>query len=130
MCHNAFGLLRKRRSSGGYISPGGDLFRYGYGVEKNEVYAYKLYQRAFVRCGESESDYGSTPDCAMRIGECELRGIGTEVDVDDAHVNLNFALMNFYRLRKGDPFVPGLIEKTKALIAEAEAILDKEIYMT
>ncbi len=105
----------------------GDLFRYGYGVEKNEIYAYMLYRRAFDRCGESESDYGSTPDCAMRIGECELRGIGTEIDVDDAHVKLNYALMNFYRIRKGDPFVPGLIEKTKKLIAEAEAILDAEI---
>ena len=105
----------------------GDLFLDGKGVMKNEKYAFLLYDRALVRCQESEEDAYSTADAAVRVGRCMLRGIGTEQNVEQAHALLNFALMNFYKRRRDDPYVAGLIENAKKLIAEAQEILDREI---
>ena len=105
----------------------GDLYLNGYGVEKNEKYAWMLYVRSLVRCREAEDENFCMADAQFRVGRCLLRGIGTEKDVESAHEELCCAIMNFYRRRRTDEFVGGLIRDTKELIAEAQEQLDGEI---
>lgn len=104
----------------------GDMYLNGYGADKNEKYAFLLYKRALERCQENGMDDERTADAQVRVGKCLLKGIGTKVDVEEAHVLLTFALINFYKRRKTDHFVANLIESTKELIAEAQERLDKE----
>ena len=102
----------------------GDMYQNGCGVDKNEKYAYLLYERALDRC--AEIDDACIADVQLRMGRCLLHGTGTAVDVERAHTLLNFALINFYKRRRTDNFVPGLIENAKSLIAEAQERLDRE----
>lgn len=104
----------------------GDMYLNGYGTDKNKKYAFLLYERALNCCLENENDGKCTADAQFRVGKCLLKGIGTKVDVEEAHVLLTFALLNFYKRRKSDNFVIGLIESTKKLIAEVQEQLDKE----
>lgn len=104
----------------------GDLYLNGYGVDKNEIYAFKLYARALESSENSEEYDPAMADSQFRVGKCLLRGIGTEKNVEEAHVLLSIALLNFYKRRKTDTFVSGLIRNTKELIAEAQEQLDKE----
>ena len=104
----------------------GDMYLNGYGADKNEKYAFLLYKRALERCQENGMDDERTADAQVRVGKCLLKGIGTKVDVEEAHGLLTFALINFYKRRKTDHFVANLIESTKELIAEAQERLDKE----
>ena len=107
----------------------GDQYLNGYGVEKNEAYAFQLYQRALERCAEEDEDrWGDTilPDAQFRVGKCLLRAIGTEKNAETAHRLLCLALVGFYTRRKTDPFVVDLIQNTKELIAEAQVLLDEE----
>ncbi len=102
----------------------GDMYLNGLSVEKNEKYAFMLYERA-----ESASEYSEsycTPDIKFRLGICLLYGIGTEIDVPLALENLTDALIGFYQRRKTDSFVGKLISSTKDLIAKATDILDNE----
>lgn len=104
----------------------GDMYLNGYGIYKNKKYAFLLYERALKCCQENEKDGECTADAQFRVGKCLLKGIGAKVDVEEAHVLLTFALLNFYKRRKNDNFVAGLIESTKKFIAEAQEKLDKE----
>ena len=104
----------------------GDLYLNGYGVDQNDEYAFMMYCRALQRAQESEADRPCIADTQFRVGKCLLRGIGIEKDIDEAHGLLSAALVNFYKRRKDDPFVAGLIEDTKKLIAEAQEQLDGE----
>lgn len=105
----------------------GDMYREGKGVEKNENYAFMLFSRALEACEAPRGDSYCLADAKFRVGECLLKGIGTDVEVEEAHELLCEALAGFYRRRKSDPFISGLIESAKELIAEAEEILDSEI---
>lgn len=102
----------------------GDMFLNGYAAEKNEKYAFRLYERALKRCQEEDDDGVCTADAQFRVGKCLLKGIGVKVDIEEAHVLLTFALLNFYKRRKTDSFVRGLIASTKELIEEAQKQLD------
>lgn len=102
----------------------GDMYQRGYHVETNPKYAYLLYTRALKAMDDSTHD--CMGDIQLRIGKCSLYGIGTAKDVERANGYLHTALLNFYRRRKTDPFVGGLIASAKALIAEAEALLDAQ----
>lgn len=105
----------------------GDMYRSGLAVEKNEKYAFILFRRAMASV-DADKDYDfCRADVLLRLGECELKGIGTSVDVENAHLLLQCSLAGFYERRKTDPFVSGMIKKVKALIQEAEAQLDEEI---
>ena len=104
----------------------GDMFLNGYAVEKNEAYAFQLYLRALDQAQMNDDQASAAADAQYRIGKCYLRGIGTEKDVEEAHVQLSFALLNYYKRRKTDEFARGLIQKTKELIAEAQTELDAE----
>lgn len=116
----------------------GDMYLNGYATEKNEKYAFNLYNRANERYitltrytnedYEEECEYSSIlGDVEFRLGKCYLKGIGTKIDFIMAHAHLLNALKDFYKRRKTDPFVKGLIEQTKELIAEVQQILDQEI---
>lgn len=104
----------------------GDMYLNGYGIDKNEKYAFLLYERALKCCQENGKDSECIADAQFRVGKCLLKGIGVQADVEEAHVLLSFALLNFYKRRKTDNFVAGLIETTKKLISEAQERLDKE----
>lgn len=103
----------------------GDMYENGYYVEKNEKYACMLYKRALAQADESDVD--CIGDIQFRLGKCWLRGIGTARIVEFAYPYLRSALENFYKRRKTDPFVGGLIKSAKEAIAEAEKELDSDI---
>jgi len=101
----------------------GDMYRDGKYVEKNIVYAEKLYQNAYDNSDEEEID----ADISLRIGQMWLN---SEIHEQNPEVALKFlqdALLGFYQRRKTDPFAGGLIKKTKKLISEAMARLDDEM---
>ena len=104
----------------------GDMCLNGYGVEKNEKFAFQFYVRALVRCRESEEDAFCLGDAQMRVGKCLLHGIGVDCDPVEAHKLLCSALINFYDRRKTDPFVSTLIRETKELVREVEDMLDED----
>lgn len=105
----------------------GDMYREGQAVEKNPKYAYLLYTRA-LDSAKRHREYAYTkPDVYYRLGVCRLRGLGTETDAEAAHHLLQKALDGFYARRKTDPFVHGLIAKTKDCLREAQRQLDTEI---
>lgn len=104
----------------------GDMYLNGYGADKNEKYAFILYQRALDHCIENHEDAICAADVQFRIGKCLLYGVGTDKDIEKAHELLSLALVNFYKRRKTDNFVIKLIESTKELLAEVQTLLDKE----
>jgi tetratricopeptide (TPR) repeat protein len=105
----------------------GDMYIQGYHVEKNERYAYQLYERAlFQAYGEDGRPDPVIADIMQRLGQCFLYGIGISPDVPKALTLLTNALSGFYYRRKEDPAAAELIENTKKSIAEAERILDEE----
>ena len=59
----------------------GDFYLDGYAVEKNEIYAFKMYERALERCGEWD-DNSAMPDAQFRVGKCLLHGIGTAKNIE------------------------------------------------
>lgn len=101
----------------------GDMYLNGYGVERNEKYAFLLYNRALRR---APADPDILADAQLRVGRCLVRGVGTERDVERGHALLCSALVNFYKRRKTDNYVFGQIQMTKELIAEAQKRLDME----
>ena len=104
----------------------GDLYLNGYGVAKNEEYAFIMYNRALQRAQESDQDQYCLADTQFRVGKCLLRGIGVPKNIEDAHTLLSLSLLNFYKRRKTDIFVGSLIKDAKELIAEAQQKLDGE----
>ena len=105
----------------------GDMYLHGYAIEKNPLYARILYQRALEICQNDEGDGENAyclPDVQFRVGKCFVRGIGIAPDAEKALPLLMAALCGFYGRRKTDPFVQGLIDGSKELIAEAERVLD------
>lgn len=104
----------------------GDMYLNGYGVNKNEDYAFILYQRALSCCQENSRDAVCIADAQFRVGRCYLDGIGTYKNTEKAHELLSLALVNFYKRRKKDYFVIELLQSTKKLLAQAQEQLDKE----
>ncbi|MCR5165169.1 MAG: hypothetical protein K6C40_14225 [Thermoguttaceae bacterium] len=106
----------------------GDMYLNGYGVDRNETYAFMLYERAWRTCEEENKKFGvshCTPDIQFRMGKCFLKGIGTPVDALLALDYLTQALCGFYKRRKTDPFVPGLIDGARELIERAQEMLNE-----
>lgn len=103
----------------------GDMFLNGYHVDENKQYAFILYNRALNALSDADDD--CLGDIQFRLGKCLLRGIGTARNVELSNAYLHTALLNFYKRRKIDPFVGGLIRAAKEYIEEAEALLDAEI---
>lgn len=108
----------------------GDMYLNGYSTEKNEKYAYMLYERAFKHASENPQDSDCLADTQFRVGKCLLIGIGTGVDIEKAHELLSLALIGFYKRRKTDPFVQELIKSTREMIDEAEAELNRGIFIS
>ena len=102
----------------------GDMFLHGLGTEQNEGYAFRMYMRSLARCHENEKEGSCIADVQLRVGECLLHGTGTAKDIDEAHVALSFALLNYYKRQKAGEGVAWLIAKAKKLIAEAQDLLD------
>ena len=107
----------------------GDMYLNGYHVEKNERFAYTIFDRALSICRNSENGDPSFPDVQFRVGKCLLYGIGVERNIEEANAILSFALLNFYHRRKSDPFVQSQIASTKKMIAEAQKFLDADAIM-
>ena len=111
----------------------GDMYDQGLAVEQNRTYAVKLYQRALDACETAKKDWETMEDAfcladvQLRVGQCWLAGDVLKKDPSKALQYLHSALEGFYKRRKTDPFVGGLITKTKGLIRQAEAALDKEV---
>ena len=98
----------------------------GYHVEKNDRYAFMLFDRALSICRDDDNAGYCLADTQFRVGKCLLYGIGVDRNIEAAHALLSFALLNFYKRRQTDPFVPGLIANTKKLLMEAQRFLDAD----
>ena len=105
----------------------GDMYLYGYGVDRNENYAYLLYDRALSRCQEEPDNNSCIGDVQLRIGKCLLKGIGVKINIEKAYEFLSFSLLNFYKRRKTDNFVSGPIRSAKELMAEVQEKLDADL---
>lgn len=105
----------------------GDMYQSGKHLEKNDRYAFILYDRAYQAINDDDENQFCRADILFRIGKCLVEGRGVKQDVQNGHRILSLALAGFYERRKTDPFVGGLIESTKKEIAKAEALLDKEV---
>ena len=104
----------------------GDMYRWGLYVEESETYALRLYFRALDAVNRPEEDDFCRPDILERIGEAFLDGMGVECDAKRALDLFMQALSGFYDRRKTDPYVSGLITRTKEKIQEALELLDGE----
>ena len=105
----------------------GDMYRNGYYVEQNEQHALHLYFVAMNRCMSDDYQGDAIADIDLRLGTAFLHSDVLEHDASNALFHLNRALTLFYQRRKVDPFVKGLIQSTKELIAEALQELDEEV---
>ena len=105
----------------------GDMYRTGKFVEKNDIFAIKLYFRALNAIMREDEDKFCLADIQLRIGRAFLEDKQIEFDPERALHFLTDALAGFYARRKTDPFVKGLIIEAKELIAQAAAALDKEV---
>ena len=105
----------------------GDMYKNGYYVEQNEQHALHLYFVAMNRCMSDDYQGDAIADIDLRLGTAFLHSDVLEHDASNALFHLNRALTLFYQRRKVDPFVKGLIQSTKELIAEATAELDEEV---
>lgn len=79
------------------------------------------------RCMSDDYQGDAIADIDLRLGTAFLHSDVLEHDASNALFHLNRALTLFYQRRKVDPFVKGLIQSTKELIAEATAELDEEV---
>ena len=107
----------------------GDMYLNGYHVEKNDKYAFLLFDRALSICRDNDDAGCWLADTQFRVGKCLLYGIGVDRNVEAAHALLNFALLNFYKRRQTDPFVAGQIASTKKLITEAQKYLNGDLIL-
>ena len=105
----------------------GDMYLNGYAVKKNELYAFKLYERALDVCRESKDGEACIADVQFRVGRCLLYGTGISQDAEAAHAILNFALLNYYKRRHSDVTVQERITELKKLIRKAQRYLDAGI---
>ena len=105
----------------------GDMYRTGKFVEKNDIFAIKLYFRALNAIMREDEDKFCLADIQLRIGRAFLEDKQIEFDPERALHFLTDALAGFYERKKTDPFVKGLIIEAKELIAQAAAALDKEV---
>lgn len=105
----------------------GDMYLNGYFVMKNENYAFILYQRALHCAQENDENSSCISGAQMRVGKCRLYGTGTYKNAEEAYTLLSLALITFYKRRKAEPYVRGLIVSAKKLLAQAQAQLDNDI---
>ena len=104
----------------------GDMYRDGKYVEKNEMFAVRLYFRALEEVNRPNEDPFCRADIQYRIGCAFLDGTVLKQDAKMALDYLMIALSGFYERRKTDPFVSSLIEATKVRIRQAQNVLDRE----
>ena len=105
----------------------GDMYQSGKYLEKNDRYAFLLYDRAYSAINNEDEDQFCRADILFRIGKCLVEGKGVNRNVHTGHRLLCMALSGFYERRKTDPFVKGLIDSAKKEIAKAEALMDDEV---
>ena len=68
-----------------YLIEEGDNYRYGTSLVKNEIRAFELYSEAFSILDSFEGQCASIiPYVSLRLAECHLNGIGTEISFVDA----------------------------------------------
>lgn len=103
----------------------GDMYRRGECVEKDEKMAYTLYTKAYEVCSFLDE---SVADILVRLGECELHGIGTERDIISALKRLGTAEGHLYEkiYIKKDPFAQEVLAKVKRLFQTAEDMLQED----
>lgn len=103
----------------------GDMYRYGDCVEKDEKMAYTLYKKAYSTHFHYEEVFA---DILVRLGECELYGVGTKRNVVSAMKRLALAegyLHEKIHIKK-DPFAHQVLAKVKGLIQTAVGMLQGE----
>ena len=71
----------KGSSEAGYMK--GECLFYGVGVEKNEFEAYRAFKLA-VNQGSLEDEGEQNADALLSLGLCYEKGIGTQVNLDEA----------------------------------------------
>lgn len=105
----------------------GDMYRKGYYVEKNEIEAYRIYERCFETMTDRAMPLVGA-DVMMRIADCYFEGIGTEIDYTLALDYYQKAEHLFYtRLKNGDFLIKNNYEKVIARQEEARKKMKDEL---
>ncbi|MCD8082496.1 MAG: sel1 repeat family protein [Clostridiales bacterium] len=101
----------------------GDLYAHGLYVEEDAERAFRLYQRSYqVIDGDMDNDCYA--DACLRIGECYMKGIGTEKDTVAARMYLEEAKSGYeYRLERDAPLewidnISSELDRVNRLLAE------------
>lgn len=102
----------------------GDMYRYGYHVEANEYKAYHLYERAIDIANKTNDLEREYAEALYRSAECTLNGIGTNIDPYASLFKLNVSLSILYKYINSVGFVKLEIKKVKALIKQAEKMIE------
>jgi len=103
----------------------GDMYRYGYYVDKDEKMAFEMYMKAF-HCEEDENYFKA--DIGLRLGECFFEGIGCEKDTYAALTLLQIAERScFERLIHHNDGASNQLEKIQALMKSVRETITKEL---
>ena len=82
----------------------GDMYRHGYYLPQNNDYAFVLYQRSLACMDDGSAKIAAGPTL-LRLGDCNLNGIGTEPDAKQALDCYQAAERNLYDMvAAGDNF--------------------------
>lgn len=107
----------------------GDMFRYGYYVDKDENMARIAYIKA-ERMMDNDQGYfiPCTGKVYLRLGDMYYEGIGTAIDYDRAYECYQRAERGFYEMiRLGDLYSDGALKHVTERQTEIREILDKDL---
>lgn len=97
----------------------GDFYKNGYYVQKDEKEAFYIYSR----CADTMTDEASKiagADVFMRLAQCFYKGIGTDVDLENALRLYQLSESMFYtRLKNGDFMIKNNLDR---VIKEEEEV--------
>lgn len=96
----------------------GDMYRYGYFVDKDDKMAFEMYMKAF-NCEEDGNFFKA--EIGYRLGQCFLYGIGCGKDPYAALTLLQISQRHYYeKIRRRDERAKTQLKKVMSLMDEAE----------
>ena len=103
----------------------GDMYRYGYFVDKDEKMAFEMYMKAF-NCEEDGNFFKA--EIGYRLGECFLNGIGCTRDPYAALTLLQISERHYYeKIKRHDVSAKKEFSKVTKLMEETKRQIGEEL---